>query len=173
LRTFLQDVGARFVLLEAIPDSSGLPAFTTFSHALKSALANIGADALSESAAVLEQAGRDGDMAVIRDKLAAFREDLAGLTARVGAATEEARSGPGEAAGEAALEELSREALTSLKSALEAKDTDGVDNALAKLQNFQLSPKTRAVVDDLAQHILFGDFRKAAEAVRALTGGEA
>jgi HPt (histidine-containing phosphotransfer) domain-containing protein len=135
---------------------------------MKSGLANIGANVLSASAAALEQAGRNGDMAVIRDNLASFRAELAALMARISEITAEARSGSDEAGPDAASEALLRETLVGLQAALEARDTDVVDSALAKLQSLPLTSKTRAAVDDIARHVLFGDLKKAAEAVNAL-----
>jgi CheY-like chemotaxis protein/HPt (histidine-containing phosphotransfer) domain-containing protein len=168
LQIFLRDAQARLTWLEAIPDQASLQPFTTCVHALKSGLANIGADALSGRAARLEQAGRNGDMAVIRDHLASFRDNLAALTARIGEATAEAQPGVPEAGRENESAALPREALAELKAALEARDTDGMDAILAKLQNLPLGPETRAAVTGLAQHILFGDFKKTAEAVNSL-----
>jgi CheY-like chemotaxis protein len=164
LRVFLTDVEARFGLLEASPDAAGLPAFIIAVHALKSALANIGANALSESAAGLELAGRNGDLALIGGKLASFREGLAALAARIGEALAEA-----DGAGlETAPAPLYLEALAGLQAALEARDTDGLDAALAQLQSLHLAPERREAVAGIARHVLFGDFKKALEAVNAL-----
>jgi CheY-like chemotaxis protein len=67
------------------PDPS-LRVFITHVHAMKSALANIGAEGLSGEAALLEKAGREADVSLIRARLPAFREELAALAARVDAA---------------------------------------------------------------------------------------
>ncbi|MDR0466474.1 MAG: response regulator [Deltaproteobacteria bacterium] len=85
LRIFLLDMEEHFSLLEAEPEGADLKSFTAFVHGLKSGLTNIGANVLSESAAVLEQASRSGDTPVIRDTLDAFREELVALAARIGA----------------------------------------------------------------------------------------
>ncbi|MDR1840872.1 MAG: response regulator [Holophagales bacterium] len=61
-----------------------------------------------------------------------------------------------------------RDGLTELKEILEAKDMDRIDAALAELQNHNLSPKTRAAVTDIAIHVLFGNFQKAAECLNSL-----
>jgi CheY-like chemotaxis protein len=171
LQVFRLDVQARFALLEASPDMGGLQAFTTLVHALKSGLANIGANALSRSAAVLEQAGRDGDVDVIRDRLAPFREELAALMARLDtatAATQAAADGP-DREGDPAAQSA---ALAGLLAALSARDTDGADAALAQLQSLALTHETRAAVAGVAQHVLFGDFKKAIEAANALRDPE-
>jgi CheY-like chemotaxis protein len=164
LRMFLQDVEERSDLLAAGPETAGWPYFTTAVHALKSGLANIGAQGLSESAAELERAGREGDLAVIREKLASFREGLAALTARLNEATAES----GEA-GEMASEGEWQGALAELKAALEARDTDRLETALANLQSLRVTPERRTAVADLARHILFSDFKKALANVNDLS----
>jgi HPt (histidine-containing phosphotransfer) domain-containing protein len=193
LRTFLGDAKARFALLEKDPDNAVLPSFITCVHGLKSGLANIGAQALSESAAVLEQAGRDGDITAIGNTLPSFREELAALTARIDAATacpsgagadresagllkdadglgpsrSEGKDAGGGAGGQGPPMEF-REALAELQTALEARDADGADSALERLHHLPLSQETRAALDAIAHQTLFGDFRKAAAAVKSL-----
>ena len=92
LQAFLRDVESNCILLETSPDTLGLQSFTIYVHGLKSALATIGAEALSGLAAMLEKAARQGDLAVIQDNLASFREGLALLAARIDKATAEPRS---------------------------------------------------------------------------------
>jgi hypothetical protein len=60
------------------------------------------------------------------------------------------------------------ESLAELKAALEARDGDGADLALAKLLSLPLTPEMRATAGDLAQHLLFGDIKKASEVTDAL-----
>ncbi|MDR2054574.1 MAG: response regulator [Desulfovibrio sp.] len=148
------------------PDEFCLRDFTTRVHAIKSALANIGADNLSNEAALLEKAGRKADVAVIRRNLGPFRESLAGLTARVGEAlaTDAAREGADEECGDPAF----KENLEGLREALEARDIDAVDDALARLQALPLSGGLREVVAEAADLVLDADFTKAAALVGAL-----
>ncbi|MDR1849775.1 MAG: response regulator, partial [Zoogloeaceae bacterium] len=166
LRMFCRDAEAGFALLAANQDAAGLQAFTTFVHALKSGLANIGANALSRTAAELEQAGRAGDMAAIQGNLPAFREALTALMARIGEATAPPQSS------EAELKNVSaaqlRQIVTELKTALDAKDTDRIDIAMEKLQALPLAPEMRSTEGDITQLLLFGDFKKAAAVVEAL-----
>jgi hypothetical protein len=67
----------------------------------------------------------------------------------------------------AAPEALLREALTELKAALTAGDTGGLDTALTRLRNLQPDPQTYMAAADITKHVLFGDFKKALEAVNA------
>ena len=170
LRMFCQDAEAGFALLEVSPDEAALPSFTTFVHALKSGLGNIGAQALSKSAAVLEQAGRSGDMAAIQSNLAPFKKKLAALMAHISELTAVAQSGGAslDSASEPLLREAAAELKAALKVALETGDTNEIDIALAKLQNLNLPQKMRVIIDDIAKHVLFGDFKKVTEAVNVL-----
>ncbi|MDR2603790.1 MAG: response regulator, partial [Desulfovibrio sp.] len=163
LDTFRRDVEAGSALLEKEPEAVALQPFITLVHALKGALANIGADAQSRLAALLEQAGREGDVPMIRATLPAFREELAALTKRIGEISAQARSG--DAGREDGLE---AEPLERLRQALEARDIDGTDAVLAELQALPLDDKTRAAVAETADLVLLADFQRAASAVSAL-----
>ncbi|MDR1660330.1 MAG: Hpt domain-containing protein, partial [Desulfovibrio sp.] len=131
---FRRDAQAGFAVLEKTPDASSLRSFTTLVHALKSALANIGAEAPSQTAARLEQAGLEADLSVIHDKLPSFREEVASLTERIEEITTAAQTGDDEKQ----LKPELLEVLARLREALEAKDFDAMDAALAHLQSLPL-----------------------------------
>ncbi|MDR2669871.1 MAG: transporter substrate-binding domain-containing protein [Desulfovibrio sp.] len=164
LEIFCRDVQAGFALLETVPDADGMRTFTTLVHALKSALAGIGADALSRRAASLETAGREADLPAIRDGLPPFRQELAALTARIDEITAAARSGGGDGHAEPAV----AAALAHLREALEAKDVDAIYAARARLQSLPLTGKTLEAVSDIADCILTMEFQKAADAAAVL-----
>ena len=77
----------------------------------------------------------------------------------------------GERTSENATTTQAREAAMRLKAALETKDMSEIDAALVKLQALPLAPETYRAVIDIAKHVFFGDFNKAAEAINALIGG--
>jgi CheY-like chemotaxis protein len=79
LDLYRQDVEQRLDVFRQTPDAEGLALFTIQAHALKSASASIGAAALSEEAALLEGAGKRGDMAYIEEHLVHFREALSAV----------------------------------------------------------------------------------------------
>ncbi|MDR1686719.1 MAG: response regulator [Desulfovibrio sp.] len=153
--------------------AGSLRAFVTQVHALKSALAAVGADTLSQTAALLEKAGREGEMPVIREHLAPFRETLAALAERIGEvvaqASTTARSGDG---AEARGPEIDN-ALMRLLKALETKDIDATDAALAYLQALTLPEALREAVSATADCALEADFQKAEEIIGALLKGNA
>jgi CheY-like chemotaxis protein len=165
LEIFYQDAQAGLARLEREPDEASLSSFTTRVHALRSALANIGADGLSQDAALLEKAGREGDMSVIRDNLPRFREEFAALTARLGEVTARARAGD-----ERQADPQVWEALAHLREALKAKDIDAIYAARTRLQGLPLTGAISAAVSQIADHILTMDFQQAESAVDTLLG---
>ncbi|MDR2668504.1 MAG: response regulator, partial [Desulfovibrio sp.] len=168
LAVFRPDAEACLARIAEQPDETSLPAFTTQAHAVKSALANIGADGLSKEAALLEKAGKEADMPLIRKTLPVFREELAALAARVGEAL-----APDSAPAADVAEEPDPDVaghLEALRDALETVDIDAADAALARLQTLSLPAALRDAVTETAEHMLTADFDKAAETVAGLLG---
>jgi HPt (histidine-containing phosphotransfer) domain-containing protein len=147
---------------------SSLRAFITQVHALKSALAAIGADDLSQTAALLEKAGREGEMTVIREHLAPFRERLATLAERIGEFTARASAAACSRDGAETRGPEIDNALARLRKALEIRDIDAMDAALAHLQTLTLPEALRDAVSATADCVLEADFQKAADIVGAL-----
>ncbi|MDR1162428.1 MAG: PAS domain-containing protein [Candidatus Accumulibacter sp.] len=167
LETFRRDAQDGFALLENPPDDESLRAFTTLVHSLKSALATIGANALSQSAALLEEAGRKGEFSAIHERLVPFRARIVTLTSRIGEVLAEMHSGDGGDGGKKAVA-LAMETLEHLKTALDEKSIDAIDDAIAKLQTLPLSAKSRDDVSRAADFILTADFAGASDIVARL-----
>jgi CheY-like chemotaxis protein/HPt (histidine-containing phosphotransfer) domain-containing protein len=85
LKLFREDVLERLDILRGAPKEEDLQLFVIQTHALKSAAANIGALSLSADAALLEDAGKRGDIEAIRNGLDRFREALIRLTESIAA----------------------------------------------------------------------------------------
>jgi signal transduction histidine kinase len=168
LETFCRDATAGLALLEQPPGKSSLYAFTTQVHALKSALANIGADRLSQAAALMEKAGREANIPLINENLPPFRKELAALMARISELSELGKTGAGEKEN---AQEI-KNSLASLKEALKKKDFAAMDSALAQLQTLRLSEKMRRATSEIADSILTADFQKAECAVNILLARE-
>jgi signal transduction histidine kinase len=168
LKVFRRDAEAAFALLAQEPGVSSSEVFTTQVHALKSALASIGADSLSQLAALLEKAGREADTTAVRRHLAPFRDQLAALAARIDDAVRQA-SAAAEPEDGSALPDPELLALPAqLRDALEALDIEAADAALTRLQTLPMSETTRAVVFETAELMLEAEFQKAAETISAL-----
>jgi CheY-like chemotaxis protein len=164
LEMFRRDAQADFALLEKEPDDASLRAFTTLVHALKNVLANIGANRLSQAAALLEKAGRAADNSAIRDTLPPFREELVALMVRIAELSAPDRSS-NENEG---IDPAMRETLARLQEALEVKDFDAVDAALAQAKSRSAGGEMRKVVSEIADFILVSDLRKAENVINDL-----
>ncbi|MDR1048353.1 MAG: response regulator, partial [Synergistaceae bacterium] len=117
LDIFCRDAVSRLDFFREAPEGEGeVKNFTTQAHALKSALANIGASEASELAKELEDAGRAGNMEAIRTNLENFRETLISVVARVRGALLSLRE---ENAPERAKEENGRAESERISSLLE------------------------------------------------------
>jgi signal transduction histidine kinase/CheY-like chemotaxis protein len=159
LKMFCKDVSDGFPILENQIKADNIHAFTTLVHSLKSALGNIGAQDLSQTAAWFEAASRQGDIETFSEKLPAFRKDLFALTERIREATANDETQDDEMIVEPAVQE----ALESLKQALENNRAEEIDDAFNYLYSLAQTGKIGQFVDELADLILVADFQKASE----------
>jgi signal transduction histidine kinase/HPt (histidine-containing phosphotransfer) domain-containing protein/ActR/RegA family two-component response regulator len=83
LSLFCQDALDRLPFLQNTPDADNMKTFITQVHALKSASASIGAQNISTTAAGLEKAGKDADIAFISEHLPDFAKQLNELTENI------------------------------------------------------------------------------------------
>jgi CheY-like chemotaxis protein len=170
LEMFCRDARARLPLLTKMPREREQK-FTTQVHALKSALAAIGAAELAAAAARLEEAGRAGAISAIHDELNAFHHGLKGLLERTEAALTEARAqdeeDKDEKDGGKRQAEREAELWAQLKEALAREDLEAIDTAVEGLKALPLAPETREALSGIAQCILSADFKKAEESIRA------
>jgi signal transduction histidine kinase/CheY-like chemotaxis protein/HPt (histidine-containing phosphotransfer) domain-containing protein len=174
LSIYCRDAADRMPILSELPRESGLPLFVTHVHAIKSASANIGADALSREALRLEAAGRSGDMAFIEERLPEFRADLERLTINIRAAldsTKERRTGDDRRASadrrsgdrRSGSDRRKIGALIKLKAALEAENIGVVDATLAELVRSNSRADMDAALERLSDCVLLADFSEAAK----------
>jgi CheY-like chemotaxis protein len=83
LEIYCRDAELRVASVNLSKAQDDLKNFTANVHALKSASASIGANALSEEAAYLEDAGKRGDTEAIRERVDAFRGGVSDLIGRI------------------------------------------------------------------------------------------
>jgi signal transduction histidine kinase/CheY-like chemotaxis protein len=160
LEMFCRDARTRLPRLVKTPGEAERKDFTMQVHALKSALASIGAADLSMIAARLEDAGRIGDMSAIHDDLDAFRVALAALLERTEAALAGTRLSAEEDGG-GRQAERERELLVRLQEALKQEDIDSIDNALEDLKILPLTFDMRDALSYIAAYIISAEFTKA------------
>jgi CheY-like chemotaxis protein len=169
LTHFYKDARERLVLLRPAPEPEALSLFVTYVHALKSAAGTIGAAEVSAKAAVLEAAGKAGDMETIRKVLPGFCEGLTEIVEGIGKAlaeTNEAAETGDLKAGSGVLELLS-----TLRVALVAKNMKEIDRLLAELEA-AADAGTQKQIEVLSDKVLMGEYGGALEMVNALLGEE-
>jgi len=136
--------------------------FVTTTHAMKSALANIGETELAATARALEQAGREADMAVISARTPDFIEALRQMAAQIAALEE-----PGAGAVDEDPAYL-REKLRVIETACAAYDRKAAKDALKELRQKAWSRPTTEGLDAIAGHLLHSDFEEAAAVAKQL-----
>ena len=162
LEMFLRDVQQRLVSLEK-PASDDLKAFTTHVHAMKSALVNIGAQALSESSGLLEAAGHRGDMAFIHEHLDDFRARLFSLCEQIDRVITRSCDVHGREDDSRWNQEIAR-----LKAALKVEDIDEMDESLVVLRSFPSDGKRQALISKVAELILISEFGQALQMIETM-----
>jgi HPt (histidine-containing phosphotransfer) domain-containing protein len=169
LDVFSKDAVQRLNLLRSVPAEGELPSFTIQVHALKSASASIGAAGVSLKAAVLEAAGKRGDLGAIGTLLEEFRADLEALIAGIGTVLEAEELNCAMEPGEDHTEtsELVRETLLRLRKALEDEEIRPIDTLLKDLKGMKLTPSLRNTIASLADHVLLSEFD---EAIKVIDG---
>jgi len=162
LKFYRRDAQARIPFLNAPHAENDLKSFITHAHALKSASASIGATDLSEDAKSLEDAGRRGDMKLIRERVDGFRDRLTALTESLslalGAGQEE------EERGKTSNAEIFP-ILLDLKKALETEDVGTADDLLTELSGKPLDEETKDLVLLLSDLVLVSDFTEAGRVI--------
>jgi signal transduction histidine kinase/FixJ family two-component response regulator/HPt (histidine-containing phosphotransfer) domain-containing protein len=163
LEAYCRDADKRIEILSSVPDESGLAAFITQVHALKSASASVGADEISRFAAKLEEAGKNGDVDFIAARLSMFRENLSGLVGRIRLAlVERAHNGESGVNAEKADSTYLQETLSRLRNALLAENVGEADAILKEFETTPANSKTKETLTAVAALVLTSEFGSAA-----------
>jgi signal transduction histidine kinase/CheY-like chemotaxis protein/HPt (histidine-containing phosphotransfer) domain-containing protein len=155
LELYCKDASKRLEILRQSPDESSLPLFAAQAHALKSASASIGAEEISNRAAALEEAGKNGDIETIRRELEGFRGSLAEIVHRIQNALPE-KSLDGE-------KTIDGEMFLRLSSALKSEDVRETDRIMSEIGALRLDDAARKIISVISDDILTSEFRAAAE----------
>jgi len=141
-------------------DEESLQMFIVNTHAMKSALANIGEKELSKFASELEQAVRERNFSKVADKTPEFLSSLRILLEKTAPKQEE----------DVVDEDVAylREKLLVIQSACETYDKKTVKKALAELNEKKWSHKTKKMLEKIAEHLLHSDFEAVVAIVKDL-----
>jgi hypothetical protein len=133
--------------------------FTIRVHALKSASANVGAIALSNEAALLEESGKVRDLRAILDSVGGFRERLIVLVSRIREAVSLVNvtdKNEEETGGMPAVSDLLK-----LKGAISSRNIGESDSLLDELSSMPLSDRFSDALSLVSNHLLLSDFEEA------------
>jgi CheY-like chemotaxis protein len=164
LDQFRKDAAKRLDWFKDLPRGN-VSDFTIQAHALKSAAATIGAAEVSQEAAVLEAAGKAGDIQTIGGTLPLFHEHLSLLIEAIGKtlqANEELK-------GSKSIP-IPRASLAALQAALEGKNIREIDRLLAELEQLPLDAETRELINAVSDKVLLQEYRKAVDDIASLIG---
>ncbi|GBU24163.1 aerobic respiration control sensor protein ArcB [Fibrobacteria bacterium R8-3-H12] len=141
-------------------DEESLQMFIVSTHAMKSALANIGEKKLSKFAGELEQAVRERNFSEVSAKTPEFLKALRTLVEKIVPKEEE----------DVVDEDVAylHEKLLVVQSACEAYDKKTAKKALAELNEKKWSHKTKKALEKISEHILHTDFKAVAATVKDL-----
>jgi CheY-like chemotaxis protein/HPt (histidine-containing phosphotransfer) domain-containing protein len=169
LKIYHKDGFEKIREIETSLESGDLGLYTVHVHALKSASANIGANALSEMAKELETAGERKDLDFINSATPKVLTELELLLKRITDALgidEEiavVEEGPFNI-------ELIKDELFNLKKAIEILDAGTINRTIEKLKKNAQPGKAGASIGNISEKLLFGDYDEAAALVDKLLG---
>jgi len=167
LAIYCRDVDGHLPILAAPPSSENIMNFVTQVHGLKSASGNVGAKAIVEVAAILEEAGRRGDMEVIRARLDGFRTEICELTTNIRAFLMErsvSKANPPTAFDTAALHQM----LGQLAEALTARNIGAIDRLIDAIIAGNIDVESLETMRQISTQVLLAEFDEALALVNTL-----
>jgi CheY-like chemotaxis protein len=167
LSTFSKDAQERIGQLRTTAEAADKSLFVTNVHAIKSASASIGADEVSVEAAKLEQAGKNADVAYIKDNLDSFIEKLSKLVDGINAAIDTDKKAEVKSGSSGDNKKLFL-MLGELEEALKIRKADTIDRILSDILNQPLDDGFREAVEKISDDVLVTEFDNAAKKVKDL-----
>ena len=161
LALFCEDVKIRLPALKTVPED--LSIFSGQAHALKGACASIGAEEISSRAALLEQAGKAGDMTFVRENLDGFVKDLGDLVENISGALGKM---------ETTEPETQSSPITNffhlLSEALKSENIAEIDRLIDEISQLPLNARIKAALDQISDEVLMAEFANAVEIINNL-----
>ncbi|MDR3336882.1 MAG: Hpt domain-containing protein, partial [Treponema sp.] len=162
LSIYIGDALERAPQIRTAMETGDFATYTTMVHALKGISRNIGAEALGDMAAALEEAGRARDTSGITEKTGEFLGALKTLTGDISEAL------GAYAAREAEHQEtLSATQLGELKEALLEMNTEKINRLFAEYLSLPLDMPTRELISRIEQDILLFEYESAVRRINA------
>jgi PAS domain S-box-containing protein len=166
---FIRDAEKAVKILNSIYSNNcrgddDVPVFIINIHAMKSALANIGENSLSEEASKLEQIARENNVKLIMSALPEFLNSLNQLIERM-KPTEEAEEGFAIGEGEASY---LQEKLAVFQEACVSLDKKRAKEALAQIRQKTWPKPVRDQISVIGEYLLHSEFDEAATAAKKI-----
>ena len=161
---FIKDAKKALATLETLFDNKfrradDIHTYVISVHAMKSALANIDENELSDFASKLEQTGREKNTEIMLKETPSFVNALKEVIEKIR---------PKE--GEETVEDVSgdmlvylREKILFIKEACKAYNKKAVKNSLDELKHKKWPPKTAELLNNITEYLLHSDFEEAAK----------
>jgi len=163
LEVFCRDSQKKDAEIRQCLKSGDWKLFTIYVHALKSALASIGALELSQLARTLEEAGNQVNETFIRERTTVFLQELAELTARIrGYLSRD--DGDGEEGTGDEVQFLTTQ-LTALKQALADIDIRSADEAVEQLRSGCWTRNVQQKLEQVYDFILVFEYESAVRVI--------
>jgi len=135
-------------------DAANLPLYTIFVHALKSAAANIGAESLSDAAGKMEDAGKDGNLALVRDRSVKLLLDLNNLLININSYLASAKSSQQSIPADKGF---IKDELLRLKDAVDSFDATIILESSDNLRKYTHADDIGSAINEILQYVLIGD----------------
>ena len=167
LAVFCSDVKERLQFLQTLPKKALLPKLQTHVHALKSALATLGAEEISGKAVLLETACKTGDMVFLSENIPVFLKKLTTLVENIYTALDTMAENTQETSG-SADSVFDIQLFTQLADALKSRNASEIDRILEEIYEKQLNPDTKQAVEKISAEILMTEYDNALQIIYKL-----
>jgi HPt (histidine-containing phosphotransfer) domain-containing protein len=171
LALFYKDGLAKISEIKKCLEAGNLSLYTIYVHALKSASANIGADALSETAKVLEAAGERNDTGFIEKNNGLFLTELETLLSKIHDTLSLYRTNT-EGNDSVLNIEVLKSDLVNLKTAINELDAGTINETIEKLRVLAQGDAIGDIIASISDDILIAEYDNAIASIDALLSGE-
>ncbi|MCL1790538.1 MAG: Hpt domain-containing protein [Peptococcaceae bacterium] len=163
LAVFQKEAWRKIEMLKLCLETKELSLYRINVHALKGALANIGAQSLSEDAFRLETAARTEDIAYIQAHSYVLFTDVEALSHSISKVVATQVGGWNKE--EDFDQELLKTGLADLKTALSEFDHDLIKKSVRDLKEFAQAPYVGNDIENILQNVLVGEYDGATELI--------
>jgi signal transduction histidine kinase/CheY-like chemotaxis protein len=161
LSLFCKDAQDRLPLLQKTPEAAAMSAFITQVHALKSALASLGAEKVSAEAAELEAAGKTANTAFISEHLPVFAQQLAELVKNIRDTLEPGKPEYHTAASRSLDPGPWSPLFHELAGALKSQKISEIKRILNTLDQQTQDSRLREILEQISEQVLMAEFDSA------------